>query len=95
MAKGYTFDLIFTLPEGALDHDALMDALFEGGCADALVGTGAAGLIGLSFTRRGESGESVMGAAVEAALSVLPKGSQLVAAHDGEREPTPPGGPVA
>lgn len=77
MSDEFEFDLIFALPDTAPDHEALMDALFEGGCDDALVGTGTTGLIGLSFTRYGEDAETVMAAAVEAALAALPEGSRL------------------
>jgi hypothetical protein len=77
MAEEFEFDLVFALPRKDMDEDAILDALFEAGCDDAVVGLGAPGLVGLAFTRTGEAAEAVIGAAIEAALSALPEGSRL------------------
>ena len=41
MTEEFEFDLIFALPRKDLDQDAILDALFEAGCDDAVVGLGA------------------------------------------------------
>lgn len=77
ITEEFEFDLIFALPRKDLDQDAILDALFEAGCDDAVVGLGAPGLVGLAFTRRGESASEVIAGAIEAALSALPEGARL------------------
>ena len=77
MTEEFEFDLIFALPRKDLDQDAILDALFEAGCDDAVVGLGAPGLVGLAFTRSGESAGEVIAGAMEAALSALPEGAKL------------------
>ena len=76
MKTEFEFDLIFALSE-AVDDAGLMDAMFEGGCDDAVIGTGAAGMLGLAFTREGTDAEAVISEAVSQALSALPKGTAL------------------
>lgn len=73
----FEFDIVVALPKGAEEEDAIMDALFEAGCEDAVVGLGASGIIGLGFTRAGEDAEAVISDAVIQVLSALPKGAQL------------------
>ena len=73
----FEFDLVFALPRKDLDQDAIVDALFEAGCDDAVVGLGAQGLLGLAFTRGGKEAEAVIADAVKAALSALPDGTKL------------------
>jgi len=73
----FEFDIVVALPKGAEDEDAIMDALFEARCDDAVVGLGASGIIGLGFTRAGEDAEAVIFDAVIQVLSALPKGAQL------------------
>lgn len=73
----FEFDIVVALPKGAEDEDAIMDALFEAGCDDAVVGLGVSGIIGLGFTRAGEDAEAVISEAVTQVLSALPKGAQL------------------
>ncbi len=76
-AEEFEFDLVFALPRRDLDQDAILDALFEAGCDDAVVGLGAPGLVGLAFTRSGENAETVITGAMKAALSALPDGTKL------------------
>ncbi len=80
MAKDveFEFDIAVSLPKGSGDDDSIMDALFEAGCDDAVVGLGNSDLIGLGFTRAGEDAEVVISAAVKQVLSALPKGAQLL-----------------
>lgn len=79
MAKDveFEFDIVVSLPKGAEDEEAIMDALFEAGCDDAVVGLGASGIIGLGFTRAGKDAEVVISETVTQVLSALPKGAQL------------------
>ncbi len=75
--KEFEFDLVFALPRKDLNQDAILDALFEAGCDDAVVGLGAQGLVGLAFTRGGEDAEAVIADTVKAAISALPVGTKL------------------
>ena len=71
----FQFDLVFALPDRALDQAALLDALFEAGFDDAVIGLGAKGTLALSMDRSGEDGETVMLDAISAALAALPAGT--------------------
>lgn len=73
----FEFDIVVSLPKGAEDEDAIMDALFEAGCDDGVVGLGASGIVGLGFTRAGGDAEVVISDAVTQVLSALPEGARL------------------
>jgi hypothetical protein len=73
----FEFDLMIALPVGERDEDAMLDALFEAGCDDAIVGTGAAGIVSLGFIREGSDAEAVIAKAVGQALKGLPEGACL------------------
>ena len=73
----FEFDIIVSLPKGANDDDAVLNALFEAGCDDSVVGLGTSGLVGLGFARTGEDAEAVISETVKQVLSALPTGSQL------------------
>lgn len=73
----FEFDLVIALPADAPEQDALLDALFEAGCDDGVVGVGAVGLLGLGFARAGTDAEAVISATVAQVLSALPKGAYL------------------
>lgn len=75
--REFEFDLMIALPAGERDEDAMLDALFEAGCDDAIVGTGAAGLVSLGFIREGLDAEAVITQTVEQALGALPAGAAL------------------
>ena len=62
---------MIALPAGERDEDAMLDALYEAGCDDAIVGTGAAGLVALGFIREGADAEAVIAEAVGQALKAL------------------------
>lgn len=51
----YEFTLTFSLPEAGDDPEQYLDALYEAGCDDALIGTGQTGSIALEFVREAES----------------------------------------
>lgn len=73
----FEFDLVVALPADAPEEGVLLDALFEAGCDDGVIGVGSAGLLGLSFTRPGMDAEAVIAATVDQVLSALPAGARL------------------
>ena len=73
----FEFDLIFALPGKEIDMDAMLDALFEAGCDDGVIGLGAPGMIGIAFTRSGTDAELVITQSVASVLKALPKGAKL------------------
>jgi hypothetical protein len=77
MTEKFEFDLIFTIPSKGTDQGEILDALFEAGCDDAVVGIGTPGSIALSFSRSGEGASGVISEATKAALSALPQGAKL------------------
>jgi hypothetical protein len=73
----FEFDLVFALPADTPEEGPLLDALFEAGCDDGVVGVGSAGLLGLAFTRSGMDAEAVITSTVEQVLAALPGGARL------------------
>jgi len=73
----FEFDLVFSLPKGSANEDALLDALFEAGCDDAVVGLGAPGLTAVSLERAGDNAEAVISEAATQVLNALPEGAEL------------------
>ena len=55
MMNSYDFTLTFALPEKRGNPEIHLDALYEAGCNDALIGTEAPGSIALSFSRSAKS----------------------------------------
>jgi hypothetical protein len=75
----YAFTLRFTLPLPAMDADEVVDALYEHGCDDALIGIGQAGRVGLDFTRCAPSAREALMSAIADVRSAIP-GAVLVEA---------------
>jgi hypothetical protein len=75
----YTFMLNFTLPAREDDPEQFLDALYNAGCDDAVVGVGQYGMIGLDFTRAATSAEEAIRSAVGNVRSAIP-GTTLVQA---------------
>lgn len=73
----FEFDVVATLPTKDASEGVIVDALFEAGCDDAVVGLGAAGLVAVGFTRTGADADTVIGEAVKQVMAALPKGSRL------------------
>ena len=73
----FEFDLMFALPEGSTDEGDVLDTLYEAGCGDAVVGLGAAGLVGVGLTRSGTDPETVISDAAKQVLTGLPAGTRL------------------
>ncbi|MDO6457868.1 hypothetical protein Q4494_12310 [Celeribacter halophilus] len=76
MNTEFEFDLVFATPT-EIEEDTLLDALFEAGCDDAVVGLGTSKLVGVSLTRVGDEAEAVISEAVKQVMSALPEGSAL------------------
>jgi predicted DNA-binding transcriptional regulator AlpA len=77
--NSYTFLLNFILPDRAADPEQYLDALYEAGCDDAVVGIGQRGMIGLDFTRAAVSAEDALRSAIDNVRAAIP-GAPLVQA---------------
>lgn len=75
----FEFTLIFRLPANAPDVSRYLDALFEAGCDDALIGMGRAGYIALDFSREAASAEAAVNSAAANVMAAIP-GADLVEA---------------
>lgn len=71
------FELIFALPEGENDAFDLMDAVFEAGFEDAIVGTGVPGMLGVAIEAASDRAEDAILGAARAIQKQLPDGSVL------------------
>ncbi len=78
----YEFTLTFTLPDGQDDPAQHLDALFEAGCDDAIVGTGTSGTISLEFNRDANSATNAVESAIHAVISAIPGASLVEAKPD-------------
>jgi len=72
LADEYEFVLRFQLPDVEAQPDDYLDALYEAGCDDALVGIGLPGYIGLDFCREAESASEAISSAIENTLAAIP-----------------------
>jgi len=70
--KTFDFKLVFALPKGQVNLEECLDALYEAGCDDALVGTGKKGLIGLDFARSANNVHDAIKSAKEDVLKAIP-----------------------
>jgi predicted DNA-binding transcriptional regulator AlpA len=77
----YTFELIFKLNKGE-SPNLHLDALYEAGCDDANVGTGAAGYLGLSFMRESTSVQTAVETAITNVKQAIPHAQLERAAPD-------------
>lgn len=80
--KEYDFTLKFNLqnPQAALDD--YVEALYEGGCDDALIGVGTKGYISLNFIREASSAYEAISSAVADVKRVIPCASLIEAVPD-------------
>jgi len=72
----YEFTLTFSLPGEDDNPEQYLDALFESGCDDAVLGTGQTGSIGLDFVREAESAEDAVRSAIANVETAIP-GAEL------------------
>jgi len=75
----YTFTLTFALPENHDSPEQYVDALYEAGCDDALVGTGLPGSVALEFVRVAESATEAIDSAITNVMQAIP-GAELIEA---------------
>ena len=78
MKPMFEFEVVLNFPAGKPDEAAVLDALFEAGLDDTIVGTGRPDVIGLSFTRNGPNLEQVLTAAVAQIMAAFPSESVQV-----------------
>ncbi|SFR18467.1 hypothetical protein [Poseidonocella sedimentorum] len=71
------FELIFALPEGEHEAFDLMDAVFEAGFEDAIVGTGVPGMLGVALEAASDRAEDAILNAARAIQKQLPAGAAL------------------
>lgn len=77
--KEYEFELHYGLPAQSTDPEVYLDALFEMGCDDALIGAGRLGTLALDFTREAESANAALRSAMQNVADAIP-GARLIAA---------------
>lgn len=75
----YEFELIFSLAAPIGDPDDIVNALFEAGCDDAIVGVGKRDRIALSFSRNAENAARAMASASREVRDAL-SGAELIEA---------------
>ena len=68
----YEFTLTFDLPDYQADPERYLDALFQAGCDDAVVGTGLAGTISLEFLREAETANEAIESAISNVMKAIP-----------------------
>ena len=68
----YEFTLTFSLPGEDDNPEQYLDALYESGCDDAVLGTGQPGTIGLDFVREAESAEDAVRSAIANVEAAIP-----------------------
>ena len=68
----YEFTLRFKLSGQDCDADQVVEKLGEGGCSDALVGTGVPGQIAMLFTRCASTEFEAIQSAIDDVLKALP-----------------------
>ena len=78
----YEFTLTFMLPDDQGDPEQHIDALFEAGCDDAVVGTGLSGSISLDFIREEKSAEDAVNSAIKNVTQAIPGAELLEAMPD-------------
>ena len=75
MKPMFEFEIVINFPDGKPDEAAVLDALFQAGLDDTIVGTGRPDVIALSFTRNGPNLEQVLTAAVAQVVAAFPTAS--------------------
>lgn len=70
--KDFEFILKFDLPDINADPEQYVEALYEAGCDDALIGIGKIGHISLSFIRQSDSEENAISSAIADVKKVIP-----------------------
>jgi len=80
--KEYDFTLKFNLQNSQADPNNYVEALYAGGCDDALIGVGKNGYISLNFIREASSAYEAISSAIADVKRVIPCASLIEAAPD-------------
>jgi len=80
--KEYDFTLKFNLQNTQADPNNYVEALYAGGCDDALIGVGKNGYISLNFIREASSAYEAISSAIADVKRVIPCASLIEAAPD-------------
>jgi len=80
--KLYEFVLKFALPGSSNTAEDLLEALYDAGCDDALIGVGEARRIALDFSREAESARDAILGAIRNVRSALPEALLIEASPD-------------
>ncbi|KYC43556.1 DNA-binding protein [Scytonema hofmannii PCC 7110] len=80
--REYEFTLKFRLPDPTIDTGMYVDALYESGCDDAIIGTGIKGLIALDFIREAPSAYDAMSSAIKDVRKAIPQAEVVEASPD-------------
>ena len=75
----HEFVLRFDFPDPRMNPAEFLDALFEAGCDDAVVGVGMPGSIALDFSRKAATAGMAVHSATDAVMIAIP-GAKLVEA---------------
>jgi len=75
--KTYNFELSFKLPGLDADGEQYLDALYEAGCDDAVIGIGRKGFIGADFSREAASIDLAVESAIRDVEQAIP-GARLI-----------------
>lgn len=78
----YEFTLTFDLHNQQADPEQYIDALYEAGCDDAVVGTGLPGTIALEFIREAGSASDAMSSAIANVKHAVPEAELIEAKPD-------------
>ena len=78
----YEFTLKFALPKPAANPESYLDALFEAGCDDALVGVAQHGSIGLDFSRSAKSAQAAIKSTIRDVQNAIPTARLIEASPD-------------
>ena len=80
--KEYDFTLKFNLQNPQADPNSYVEALYEGGCDDALIGIGKRGYISLNFIREALSAYEAISSAIRDVKKAIPDAIFLEAGPD-------------
>ncbi len=75
MKPMFEFEIVISFPSVEPDEADVLDALFQAGLDDTIVGTGCPDVIALGFTRNGPNLEQVLTAAVAQIMAAFPSAS--------------------
>ncbi|MBM7333648.1 MAG: DNA-binding protein [Alcanivorax sp.] len=78
----FEFQLHFQLPDGEADPELWLDALFEAGCDDALVGLASHGYLSLDFNREAPTAWEALQTAVRDVKTAIPEARLVSAGPD-------------